>query len=666
MKKNAFSLLSSWKGVALIGSTAILAACGDSVENVYQTGLEVFSSEKDLPKCSEKNEGDQAVVKGETSIRVCLDGEWVAMGSDDSGSEVSCKTVELKDKSGLKIVCNGDSIGVVLNGADGKDGKDAEVAKPDTVAADSEKVPVSLDSLVGVTQKGPFLKGSTVYLYELSDGRTLKQTNGNFTSNISQDNGRYKFLARDLVSQYAMVVVDGYYRNEVTGVSSNAPIRLKAITDMRKRSSVNVNLLTHLEFERVYQLVTRGDPETGEKLTVKQAKRKAQREILKLFDIELDDKSDAEDMDVFGSSDADAALLAISILLQGDRTESDLMSLLSSISQDLADDGEWNDSAAKAEIADWAFSQDLAKIRKNVTGWGLNASGEPVGNFEKYVNNFIAVTFNIDTCTAATDTPQTVKNSNSAYNENTYKCYEDWNDGKLKRITWVEERPNEYLNDDVEYGHIVDWRNRRMYRTITLPYGMLGKTRWMAEDLDLDYRVNGKSFGSSVKSGRRTYSWAATMDSAGSYNQDGLGCGAFKTCVAEGRVRGLCPEGWHVPMKDDWEELIQRVDGIYGEGMSGEVLKSKKGWRCDNNGSDSTGFSAIPRDKQTVGCGEGVNDDRPTFVDFWSATEIDAKTAYSFKLPLKGEALVVRDGNGKGVYKSLRCREIPPVALVAP
>jgi uncharacterized protein (TIGR02145 family) len=203
-----------------------------------------------------------------------------------------------------------------------------------------------------------------------------------------------------------------------------------------------------------------------------------------------------------------------------------------------------------------------------------------------------------------------------------------------------------------------------MYKTISLPYGMAGTTEWMAEDLDLDYHVSGKSFGNYVESGRRTYSWAATMDSAGIYNQDGLGCGAFKTCVAQGRVRGICPEGWHVPTKDDWEELIQRVEGIYGEGMSGEVLKSKKGWRCDNNGSDSTGFSAIPRNKEAIACGEG--DNRPTFVDFWSATEIDAKTAYSFKLPLKGEALVVRDGNGKGVYKSLRCREIPPVALVAP
>ena len=373
-------------------------ACGDTVENntINQTGVDLVSSVDDLPECTGKNESDLAFVKGETSARICVDGEWLPMTAEGSGNgDFSCKTVELKDKSGLKIVCNGDSIGVVLNGSDGKDGKDgkdgedAEVAKPDTSANDSEKVAISLDSLVGVTQKGPFLKGSTVYLYELSDGRTLKQTNGNFTSNISRDDGRYKFTARDLVSQYAMVVVDGYYRNEVTGNTSDAPIRLKAITDMRKRSSVNVNILTQLEFDRVYSLVTRGNKD-GKKLTVKQAKRQAQKEILKLFDIELDDDTDAEDMDVFGKTDADAALLAISVLLQGDRNESDMMALLSEISNAFADKGDWKDSTTKAQIALWAALADgtgrLDSIYNYVKGWGLGDGNVPP--FEKYVRNF--------------------------------------------------------------------------------------------------------------------------------------------------------------------------------------------------------------------------------------------------------------------------------------
>ena len=453
------------KKTVIASIALLLAACGDEVTEVtnnYQSGVEVVDSLKDLPKCTDDNEGDQAFVKKESSARICVDGDWTTMNSENSGADFSCKTVELKDKSGLKIVCNGDSIGVVLNGSDGKDGKagkdgsDGEDGKAgtgcsmtdktdstitvkcgdstmvielgvganaDTAEADSERVPLQLASLEGFTQKGPFLKGSTVYLYELSDGRTLKQTNGNFTSYITRDDGRYKFSARDLVSQYAMIVVDGNYRNEVTGGVSDSPIRLRAITDMRKRSSANVNLLTTLEFDRVYHLVTRGDND-GKKLTVKQAKKQAQAEILAAFHIELDEKTDAEDMDVFGATDADAALLAISIMLQGDGSSTDLSVLLTSIANDMEEDGEWNDTAAKVKIADWAAMADgmgrLENFRKNVAGWGLS---DTVPVFEKFVRKFYTIETGLGKCGCDNIPVGTIKgitNSKSGYRDELY------------------------------------------------------------------------------------------------------------------------------------------------------------------------------------------------------------------------------------------------------
>ena len=439
---------------------AFLSACGDSVENVNQInqmGMEVVSSEDDLPKCNKDNEGEQALVKGESVVRVCVDGKWAAM--DGAGGDYSCSTVELKDKSGLKIICNGDSIGVVYNGADGKQGKagkdgedgdsgsgcsitdrsdtavvvvcgdstmviDLNVGLPnDTAEADSERTSISLDSVAGFTQKGPFLKGATVYLYELSDGRTLKQTNGNFTSKITSDDGHYKFSARDLVSQYAMVIVDGYYRNEVTGEASDAPIRLSALTDLRKRSSVNVNLLTNMEFDRVYNLVTRGDS-TGKKLTVKAAKRQAQREILKQFHIELDGNTDAEDMDVFGATDADAALLAVSVLLQGDSNATALMVLLTEISDAIELNGEWNDSATRARLADWALKADadnrLSQFRKNVADWHL---GDGVPDFEKFVRNYVGIETGLGVCgsdTVVVNAAVNIAEPHSAYYAETY------------------------------------------------------------------------------------------------------------------------------------------------------------------------------------------------------------------------------------------------------
>ena len=433
--------------VMALGVTAMFfVACGDETI-INQTGLEVTDSAENLSKCTKDREGEQAFVKDENATRICIDGDWVPMVGD-----YSCKTVELKDGSGLKIVCNGDSIGVVLNGSDGKDGKNGKdgedgadgedgkdaVIPQDTLENDSERVAISLDSLVGYTQKGPFLKGSTVYLYELSDGRTLKQTNGNFTSNIARDDGRYKFNARDLVSQYAMIVVDGYYRNEVTGNTSDAPIRLKAITDMRKHNSVNVNILTHLEFERVYNLVTR------EHKTVKAAKKQAQKEILKIFDIELAEGADAEDMDVFGSSDADAALLAVSIMLQGDRTEAELMALLSEISDAIVEKGEWTGARAdsiKTGIADWIMAVDsssgLDSIRSHVEGWHLSTGKIPA--FEKLVRNFASKQLLLGLCGEGDNSTGYVKFVTKTNSTFYVESYEDTSSiGKMLRFICID------------------------------------------------------------------------------------------------------------------------------------------------------------------------------------------------------------------------------------
>ncbi len=375
-------------------SFALLVACGDetTIETVTRAGMDVVASADDLPECTEENEGEYAFVKDDEETRICVDGKWKPAAVSDAGNGAfSCKTEELEDKSGLKVVCNGDSIGVVLNGEDGKPGEngkpgesgndgapgtgcsikdrsdtavviacgdstitiDLKVNHPqDTAKVDSEQVSIFRDSLVGYAQKGPFLKGTTVYLYELSDGQSLKPVSGPLTGTVMRDDGYFKFPARNFASRYALVVVDGYYRNEVSGKNSDSPIRLNALVDLSNRDSVNVNVLTHLEYERVHHLVTR------EKYTVEKAKQKAQQEILKRFHIELDSVPSAEDMDIFGSTDADAALFAVSILLQGNSSSLALAAFLNEVSNSFSKTGEWTGSRSDsvfAGFANWAM-----------------------------------------------------------------------------------------------------------------------------------------------------------------------------------------------------------------------------------------------------------------------------------------------------------------------
>ncbi|PZW67315.1 fibrobacter succinogenes major paralogous domain-containing protein [Fibrobacter sp. UWR1] len=465
-------------GVAF--SLAGLIACGDEVTQINQTGLDMVSSVEDLPKCTSDNEGEQIIVKDDGTIRYCSDGKWYAtMGSAGSGAadtifvskndtvfvggDFACTTEKLKDDSGIKIICNGDSIGVVLNGADGKDGVDGakgdagETGKPgengqdgagctvanengaltitcgdksvvmklgedgsliggEEIVLDSEQVAVSLDSVKGASQKGPFLSGSKVLVKELRDGRSLTQTGNNFDGKILNDKGEFRITARMLVSQYVMLEANGYYRNEVTGENSSSPLTLFGITDVTGRDIVNINLLTHLEYERVYYLVTK------EGYTVKKAKKKAQQEIFDILHIDNSNFSNSEDLSIAGSSDEDGALLAFSILFQGDRSVSQLTELLTRVSTAMEKEGKWEDATAKAEIADWAMAADtsdrLADIRGKVDAWKL---GSMVPKFEPYIRNFWVEELKLGICDAGkAGSISFVANANSKYYAKTY------------------------------------------------------------------------------------------------------------------------------------------------------------------------------------------------------------------------------------------------------
>jgi len=58
------------------------------------------------------------------------------------------------------------------------------------------------------------------------------------------------------------------------------------------------------------------------------------------------------------------------------------------------------------------------------------------------------------------------------------------------------------------------------------------------------------------------------------------------------RVRGVCPKGWHLPSKSEWDTLIDTVGGWYT--AAGSMLKSTSGWSDNGNGTDAYGFAALP------------------------------------------------------------------------
>lgn len=107
-------------------------------------------------------------------------------------------------------------------------------------------------------------------------------------------------------------------------------------------------------------------------------------------------------------------------------------------------------------------------------------------------------------------------------------------------------------------GKMTDSRDGQTYRTVTI-----STQTWMAQNLNYG-TVNSYCFNDDVtkctKYGR-LYTWAAAMDSAGVYSTNGKGCGKGKTCSPTYPVRGVCPDGWHLPSLTELITLFNVVEG---------------------------------------------------------------------------------------------------------
>ncbi|MBR4558389.1 MAG: hypothetical protein IKO21_02290 [Fibrobacter sp.] len=127
-------------------------------------------------------------------------------------------------------------------------------------------------------------------------------------------------------------------------------------------------------------------------------------------------------------------MLAISILLQRDSSETDLSVLLTDISGDMESDGAWNDSAKRAEIADWAATADssikdsasrLATFRKNVKNWGLGGKNTVVPDFEKYIRKFSSIENGLGVCGEGDNKKGTIKHITNKHSKYYAKSYTD-------------------------------------------------------------------------------------------------------------------------------------------------------------------------------------------------------------------------------------------------
>jgi hypothetical protein len=222
-----------------------------------------------------------------------------------------------------------------------------------------EKDENNIIGLNGIVQKGPFQTGTNITIYELDN--SLNQTGKSFNTTVYNDFGEFEIQNIELSSNYIEVVADGFYYNEKQGDVSDNKLVLKTISDISISETVNINILTYLETERLKYLVQ------TENYDFYNAKQQAKNEILSIFSFDTNSISDFESLDISSSGDLNNMLTAISLLLLGNNTASELSKNLTEISFDLKTDGIINSEEIETKLATSARLLDIGQMIKNLT-----------------------------------------------------------------------------------------------------------------------------------------------------------------------------------------------------------------------------------------------------------------------------------------------------------
>ena len=163
-----------------------------------------------------------------------------------------------------------------------------------------------------------------------------------------------------------------------------------------------------------------------------------------------------------------------------------------------------------------------------------------------------------------------------------------------------------FLNESLSYGELIDERDGQTYKTI-----LIGTRYWMAENLN--YKTENSYCYLEEESYcnlyGRLYTWDAAMDNNN---------------TADSIVRGVCPQGWHLPNYEDYSILFGNVGGIRVA-----TLKLQGSNEFHGSNQNEYGFSAAPAGYKDY---SGYYAGREDGAYFWINRETGDSSAYIAQL----------------------------------
>lgn len=179
----------------------------------------------------------------------------------------------------------------------------------------------------------------------------------------------------------------------------------------------------------------------------------------------------------------------------------------------------------------------------------------------------------------------------------------------------------------------------------------IGNQQWLKENLKVTRFRNGDP----VVFPGNDPDWMKTTMGAGCYHNNdpkaGKIYGVLYNWSAANDTRGICPEGWHIPSDEEWQQL---ADFLGGDKIAGNKIKESGSahWAVPNEGAtNESGFTALPgggRDE----LGKFIIDQYGGF--WWSSTE-DGDTDVWVRSTFYGYGSILRDSYPKNCGFSVRC-----------
>lgn len=213
-------------------------------------------------------------------------------------------------------------------------------------------------NMEGYAQKGPFLSGGNVTIIELDNA--LIPTGKTYLSTIEDNTGKFSIPNVQFASSYVKLEVKGRYYDEVNGSVPMDELTLHSIVDLSTTLKGNVNILTHLVQSRIFNLVGGGH-------TYKNAKVQAEKEVLRIFNLDTYNANMSDTMNLVTSNISGGILLLISSIIQSNVASGmTFQEYITNLQTDFKSDGVINSVKLQNSLKTSARVLNINQIKENL------------------------------------------------------------------------------------------------------------------------------------------------------------------------------------------------------------------------------------------------------------------------------------------------------------